>query len=990
MRATELFISRPRLAAVVALVVVMAGAFSAALLPVALYPTLARPAISVSCTYPGANAVEVMNTVAGPLEEKVNGVEGMDRMTSSCHDTGAYSMTVNFEVGYDRDIALMKVQSKVQQALSLLPQEVKNTGVTVESGTTEELGVLTLRSAGGRLTRDQVADYAFGVVNPAILRVAGVGKSVIKDDRLAVRVWMNPERLAALGLNTEDVVSAIKSQNVQASLGSVGARPSEDERARVVTLISKGRLSSPEEFGEIIVATDASGGLVRLKDVATVGMGPQGYSYASLYEETPSVYIAIYLLPGANPLEAMDAVKAQLRGLEPFFPADLAWDMTYDTTDYMRKALRGVALSIAIAFLVVLVASWAALRSLRAALLATASAVVPASLAAAVLLATGLQANLLTLYAFLASLAFAAGLAGWSVALVRKGRLPGMEQAAAAAAVAAAALPLAFVDGVQGVLFRQFSAVFATMALASAFCSLLLVPAAARRLFAADASGCGAGATEARAPGRAPGGRGGFALALVLAALAGVVSYVLLAKLPQEFVPDEDMGVFYVDCKTAEGTPMEVTSEVMRRIYREARALGGVEKCATLLGESIINGSGENQAKMLLVLKDWGERGKGESSYDIARRVQKIADGIPNAEVFTVRMPPVKGMGTQGGVTVLFQSIGDNDPVKFSREVLRMNRELAKSPLVETVTGGFYTDTPKLRVVVDRAKCELMKVPMSSIYTVLQHNLGSIYVNDVNLGTQVNRVTAMADWSGRASPDDIRDLYVRSKTGAMVPIDTLVTCREELGPRSCYRCDQYLYCTEQFVPKPGVSSSEAIEEVLRICREKLSPGFRNDWAGFTYESLKSRGDEGLLFGLSILLAYLVLVAYRESWRGAFRSLLPSVAAVFGALLALWAAGVAFSVYSRHALAMLVASTAAMSLVAGRGAGFRARLMLPLLAALTALPLVFASGAGSAGSRSFGVTLFGGYLAYALLGGLLSSLAGDGRPTGACAVKGGKS
>ena len=974
MRATELFVARPRLAAVVALVVVMAGVFAAALLPVALYPTLARPAISVSCSYPGANAVEVMNTVAGPLEEKVNGVEGMDRMTSSCHDTGAYSMTVNFEVGYDRDIALMKVQSKVQQALSLLPQEVKNTGVTVESGTTEELGVLTLRSAGGRLTRDQVADYAFGVVNPAILRVAGVGKSVIKDDRLAVRVWMNPERLAALGLNTEDVVAAIKSQNVQASLGSVGARPSEDERARVVTLISKGRLSSPEEFGEIIVATDVNGGLVRLKDVATVGMGPQGYSYSSLYEETPSVYIAIYLLPGANPLEAMNAVKAQLRGLEPFFPADLTWDMTYDTTDYMRKALRGVALSIVLALLVVLVASWVALRSLCAAFLATVSSVVPAALTAVALLTTGFQANLLTLYAFLASLAFAAGMAGWSIALVRRGRLPGMEQVAAAAVVVAAALPLAFVDGVQGVLFRQFSVVFAAMAAASAFNSLLLVPVAAKRL----AVGRAASDAPQNGGSRAVSRTRCFILALLLAALAGLVSYVLSAKLPQEFVPDEDMGVFYVDCKTAEGTPMEVTSEVMRRIYREARALGGVEKCATLLGESIINGSGENQAKMLLVLKDWSERGKGESSYDIARRVQKIADDIPNAEVFTVRMPPVKGMGTQGGVTVLFQSIGDNDPVKFSREVLRMNSELAKSPLVEAVTGGFYTDTPKLRVVVDRAKCELMKVPMSSIYTVLQHNLGSIYVNDVNLGTQVNRVTAMADWSGRASPDDIRDLYVRSKTGAMVPIDTLVTCHEELGPRSCYRCDQYLYCTEQFVPKPGVSTSEAIAEVKRICREKLSPGFRNDWAGFTYESLKSRGDEGLLFAVSVLLAYLVLVAYRESWRGAFRSLLPSVTAVFGAILALWVSGVAFSVYSRHALAMLVASTAAMSLVAGRGAGFWARIPLPLLAALTSLPLVFAVGAGSAGSRSFGVTLFGGYLAYAFLGGLLLSLSGDGR------------
>jgi multidrug efflux pump subunit AcrB len=313
--------------------------------------------------------------------------------------------------------------------------------------------------------------------------------------------------------------------------------------------------------------------------------------------------------------------------------------------------------------------------------------------------------------------------------------------------------------------------------------------------------------------------------------------------------------------------------------------------------------------------------------------------------------------------------------VKFSREVLRMNRELAKSPLVEAVTGGFYTDTPKLRVKVDRAKCELMKVPMSSVYTALQHNLGSIYVNDVNLGTQVNRVTAMSDWCGRARPDDIRKLYVRSKTGAMVPVDTLVTFSEELGPRACYRCDQYLYCTEQFIPKPGVSTSEAVEEVRRICREKLSPGFRNDWAGFTYESLKSRGDEWLLFGLSVLFAYLVMVAYRESWRRAFWTLLPSVAAVFGAMSALWITGVVFSVYSRYAVLMLVATTSAMSLAAGRGAGFKAKALLPILAALTVLPLVFASGAGAAGSRSLGMTLFGGYLSYAFFGVLLSSMFG---------------
>ena len=968
MKATEFLVARPRLAAVAAIVVVLAGALSVPLLPVAMYPTLARPSISVSCSYPGANAVEVMNTVAGPLEEKINGVEGMDRMTSSCHDTGSYSLTVNFAVGYDRDVALMKVQSKVQQALSLLPQEVKNTGVTVESGTTEELGVLTLRSAGGRLTHDQVADYVFGVVNPAVLRVAGVGKSTVKDDKIAVRVWMKPERLAARGLNTEDVVAAIKAQNVQASLGAVGARPTDAADTRVVTLISKGRLSSPQEFGEIIVATDAKGGLVRLKDVADVGTGPQGYSHSSLYGDVPSVYVTIYLLPGANPLQTMKEVKAELKKLEPFFPADLTWDMTYDTTDYMYKALHGVAVAIALAVVMAFVVLWGALRSFAAALAVVASLVVPTSLTAVALLAFGLQVNLLVLYAFLASLAFAAGMAAWALAAVRRGALPGMEHVAAAAMVAGAAMPLAFVDGVQGVLFRQFSVVFAVMAAASAFNSTLIVPVVARRFFASG------GASEVRAGLRVASFAAGRWVAFLFAALLGLAAYVVYLKLPREFVPDEDMGMLYVDCKTAEGTPMSVTSEVMRRVYGEVRGIAGVEKCATLLGESIINGSGENQAKMLVVLKDWSERGRDESSYAIGRRIQKLVNEIPEAEMFVLRTPPVKGMGTQGGVTVLFQSIGDNDPVKFSREVLRMRGELEKSPLVETVTGGFYTDTPHLRVTIDRAKCELMKVPMSSIYTALQHNLGSIYVNDVNMGTQVNRVTVMADWRGRARPEDVKSIYVRSKSGAMVPVDTLVTCSEELGPRSCYRCNQYLYCTEQFIPKPGVSASEAIEEVRRICGEKLSPGFLNDWSGFTYESLKSRGDEGLLVGLAVLLAYLVLVAYKETWRGAFGLFLPSVAAVFGAVFTLWAVGVAFSVYSLYVLVMLVALTAAMSLVSEGAGSFRQRALLPVLAALSALPLVFAYGPGAAGSRSLGIALVGGYVAYAVVGGFLRRIA----------------
>ena len=963
MKVVEFFASRTRLASVAALSTLLVGAMSAPLLPLALYPTLARPSISVSCNYPGASAVELMNTVAGPMEEKVNGVEGMDYMTSSCYDNGAYSLTVNFEVGYDRDTALMKVQSKVQQAMSLLPQEVKNTGVTVESGTTEELGILTLRSRDGRLSHDQVADYVFGVVNPAILRVAGVGKSIVKDDKLAVRVWMKPEMLAARGLNTEDVVAAIKAQNVQASLGALGTRPSEAAGARVLTLISRGRLSSPDEFGEIIVATDSQGGLVRLKDIADIGMGPQGYSYSSLYGETPSVYIVLYLLPGANPLTAMNEVKAELRKLEPFFPADLAWDMSYDSTDYIYAALRGAATAAALAMLIAFAALWAALRSLRSALLSAASVAVPASAAAAALLATGGQVNVIGLYAFIASLAFAAGLSAWSIVRVRAGRLPGKEQLAAAAMVAVAAIPLALMDGVQGALFRQFSAVIAVMAPAAAFTSMLLVPAAARWMCRSEIGG---GSSGARA--QPPAARGAARvrvapLAAVLAVLAGLAAYVLYRSLPKTFVPGEDMGYLYIDCKLAEGTPMKETAGVMRRICREVSSMPGVAKAVTLLGDSALNGSGENLSKMLVVLKDWRERGADASTHLITKKIQALADDIPEAEIFALKMPPVKGIGSQGGLTVRFQPISDNDPVKFSNEVLRMLGELRKSPLAESVNGGFYVDTPHLRIKVDRAKCELMKVPMSSIYTVLQHNLGSIYVNDVNLGTQVNRVTAMSEWRGRARPEDIRGLYVRSRTGAMIPLDTLVTWSEELGPHACYRCNQFLYCTEQFLPKPGVSESEAIAEVRRICREKLSPGFMNDWLGLTYESMKSRGDEGVLFALSLLLAYLVAVGCRESWRRAFRDFLPSMAAVLGALAALWATGVQFSAYSRYALAMLAPLTTAMSFAAdGRP---RSMWPLPLLGALTMLPLAFAGGAGAVGARTFAVTLVGGFSSYSL-------------------------
>ena len=971
MNAVALLVRRPYFAIAVVLLSVVVAAMSFPRAPVSLYPNVARPAISVSCTYPGANAREVMNTVAGPIEEKVNGVEGMSRMTSSCSDTGAYSLTVYFHVGVDRDMALTKVQSKVQQALSLLPQEVKNTGVTVESGSTEELGLLTLRSAGGKLAREQVVDYAYGVVNPAILRVPGVGSSTVKDNKVAMRIWLDANKMAAHGIASEEVVSAIKSQNVQASLGSVGASPTEEPGCRVVSLISRGRLDAAEEFEKIVVRTEGGGGLVRLGDIARVDKGLQGYSYSALYDETPAVFIRIVQLPGVDVRKTMKLIKAELKKLEPSFPGDLAWDMTYDTTLYMDAALGSVFRSLALAFALAVVVAALFLRSARWALIVAAASAVPLAIAFAVMVAAGCFLSLVSLYAFIVavgvSVSFSAFMASRIRALAGEGTETGAAAVSAAVryappvctaavAIALAMVPVAMVDGLQGVVYRQFSLVLAAAALASALAAVVVVPAFAAA-FPVRAKTRVLPSAARQMP-LAP------AVLYVALAACAVAAWGIGKGLPGEFIPAEDIGEIVVDCKMAEGTSMPVTADVMRGIYRKVRGIEGIEKSTTLLGESIVSGYGENNAKMYLVLKDWAKRGK--SMFEIAREVEKAVADVPEAQVFVICPPPVQGQGNQGGLTVLVQSMEDADPVRFANEMQKFRAALARSPLAADANCGTVADVPHLRVHVDREKCELLQVPMLSLYTTLQHALGSVYVNDVNLGTQVNRVTVMSDWSARSSADRVGDLYVRSKTGDMVPVSALVTFSEELGVRDCYRCNQYLYATCQFLPKKGVASSEAIKEVRRISAESLPRGYVQDWSGLIYEQFQSRGDTGLLMGLSVLAVYLVLMVMSGSLVRPLACLAPAAAATLGAVALHLVTGVPMSLYSQFSVLLLVVVCSSLAVLADPRDGMAGRAFLPLLIAVSFLPLALSSGAGGAGSRSMGVALLGGFAFFALL------------------------
>ena len=956
----DIFLRRPRIAVALALAALIAGALSVPSLSVAFFPTVSRPTISVSCTYPGANAREVMSTVAGPLEDQVNGVEGFDHMTSTCDDSGSYSLTVYFQTGFDKDLALMKVQAKVQQALTQLPQEVKNTGVTVGIGQTIDLGWVALYSDRGEMTRDEVTDYMYGVVDPAILRVQGVGASVVQDEKLAMRVWLDADRLAALGINTDEVVAAIKQQNVQASLGIVGGSPSSDPRSRVLSLVAKGRLKTPEEFGSIIVRSRPDGSFVYLRDIARIGLGHQTYNHVGSYCGKPACLTHLYQLPGANTFETVAKIKEILEELAPRFPGDLKWDLPVDVTRHSGSALRGIALALAfsagIAFLVLL----AFFRSVRQVLVAFLSALVPFSLVLTTLAAFGYFVTVLTLYALTAALVFMIVTAAYVMSSARAGRLAQtrIPLLAAGGALTVSMLVLMLVGGVQGIILRQFAVVLAATGVASTLNALTVVPAFANALGLV---------TSEPATVERPRFAGSLFVGLAVVVALGLAACALSTRVPRDLVPNEDFGVILVDFKTRNGTARpqveKIVSESLKRMVEACE----IEKYFSVLGEGIFSPAGENTAKAYLMLKPWDARANGESVQDVIDRLRQTVADIPEAQISFMTMATVPGMGTVSYVSPLVLSIADNDPVRLAREARRLKDILKRSPLADDVTCGYNTDSPHLRIHVDRAKCELMKVPLATLFSTLQHYLGSVYVNDINLGTQVNRVTVMSDWKGRSAPETMAGLYVRATTGAMVPLSALVEYEEELGPDAVYRYNRYLYCTVDMAQKPGVSLKDAMMEISRVFDRELPRDYGTGWSGIAYEESANRGSFELAVVLSLLSAFLVLMIRFESWRRAMCVLLPTVVAVFGGILAVDLAGTSLSIYSQFGLILMVVLLAAFSLFGSEGESWWRRARFPLLAAAMALPLLFITGASAEGSCSFGMTLFGGYLLFAAVG-----------------------
>ena len=827
---SRVFVERPRFAMVIAIVLSMAGVMAIWKLPIAQYPQLTPPEISVTYSYPGANAREVMNTVATPLEDEVNGVDDMLYMTSDCTDDGQYQLKVSFEVESDRDMDLVKVQNRCAQAAAKLPAEVKQLGGRLRAQSTDFLGFFALRSPKGTISRMKLSDYAYANLQPVLLRVEGVGECTIYGPKLSMRVWLDPARLAAQGMNSEEVIAAVTKQNIQASLGTVGASPTGPHGAYSYTLLAKGRLMTPEEFDEIVVRRDANGGIVKLKDVARTEIGEQNYMFAGTYDGGNSVQIALQQKPGANAIKSMDAVQKELERLKEFFPPDMEIVLAYDATDFVRRCIKEIVETLLITFALVVFVCYLFLQDWRATLIPCITIPVSLSSTFIVMALLGYSINILTLF----GLVLAIGVVVDDCIVVvervqflietrglnaKEATIQAMSDVTSAVIATTLVLlgifvPVGFMSGITGRIYQQFSVTLSAAVCFSTVCALTLAPALCSLLL-----------HEA-----CPFRHGPFAwfnwainafkgffvriakwlasrifLAMMLLILTILLTVSMFNSTQTSFLPEEDQRVVFMSLELPEGSTRQRSVDICSRAQKLlSEKIPEVQSILTISGFSLVAGRGENLSTMIVELLPWEQRKRRDQSVQaVMGKINAVMREIPEPAVKVFVPPAIPGLGANSGIDLRIQSKGDVDPMRLDNVTKEVLGRLNALPTVMAAFSGYTAQTPHLRFSLDRDKAEMFKVPVATVYATLQNYLGSRYVNDVNLGTQVNRVTVQSDWEGRAAPESVEKLYVRSETGAMVPIGSLGTISREIGPRAVSRYNMFLAAGVTVMPKPG-------------------------------------------------------------------------------------------------------------------------------------------------------------------------------------------
>lgn len=1014
---SKFFINRPIFATVLAILMVLAGVVSLEVLPVAQFPDITPPTVQVSAVYPGASAETVARTVGTVIEEQVNGVDGMIYMSSTSSSSGAYTLTVTFEVGTDIDMATVLVQNRVAIAEGNLPEAVVTQGITTRKQSTDIVLLLSLESDSALYSGLYLSNYAQLNFTDALSRLPGVGSvTVFGAGRYSMRVWLDPELMRIRGVTPTDVFSAIQAQNVEVSAGTIGSEPLDSRTDFQFTLTARGLLTTVEDFGNLVVRVLPGGNYLRLRDIARIDLGSQTYDVVSTQNGKPSASIAVYQSPGSNALSVSKQVRAEMEKLAENLPTGVRYEVVLDTTDFVSASIDEVLVTFVETTLLVILVILLFLQNWRAVIIP--SLTIPVSLICtfAVMHLFGFSVNMLTLFGLVLAIAIvvddAIVVVENSTRLLDTGKYSSKEAVEQAMGeitgpvvgvvlvLMAVFIPTAFVGGITGELYKQFALTIAAATFFSGFNSLTLTPALCA-LFLRPSSGkkfifyrnfnkgydrlvsvyVSVITRSIRRP----------IFTTVVFLLLSTAAIVLFLRWPTSFIPDEDQGYFIVSVQLPQASGLQRTEEVTARVGKLLGEYPEVVSCTGINGYSVMEG-GElsNAATLFVVLQNWELRkGKGKSAFDIIDDFNVRAQKIEEAVVYAVNPPSISGLGVSGGLALELQDIRNLGTTELENAVDALLMGVRDIPELATVNSSFQGNSPQYFLNVDRDKAKMQGLKIDDIFTTLSLYLGSAYVNDfVDFG-RIFQVKIGAQSDSRARIDDVLRLSVRNASGDMVPFSSFVTIEEQQGLATISRYNMYSAAALTAVTAEGYSSQQGIDAVEQLVGRLLGNNFGYEWTGTTYQETQAGTSVSLIFILALFVVWLVLSAQYESWTSPIAVILGLPFAILGAVLGCFLMGLSISVYSQVGIVLLIALSAKNAILivefardyraqgepvdqaaieAGR-VRLRPILMTSLAFVLGVMPLLFASGAGAESRIALGTAVVFGMAVNMILGTL---------------------